>query len=54
MARCPAHGIRFQQNPSRAVNQIGATPQPDCRRTPDDFDQMGADAIADLFESSGR
>lgn len=21
---------------------------------PDDFDQMGADAIADLFESSGR
>jgi hypothetical protein len=33
MTRCPAHGIRFQQTPARAVNQIGASPQPDCRRT---------------------
>jgi hypothetical protein len=32
MTRCPAHGIRFQQTPARAVHQIGATPQPDCRR----------------------
>ena len=33
MARCPAHGNRIQQTPSGAVNQIGATPQPDCRGT---------------------
>ena len=33
MARCPAHGNRIQLTPSGAVNQIGATPQPDCRRT---------------------
>jgi putative transposase len=33
MARCPAHGNRIQQIPSGAVNQIGATPQPDCRGT---------------------
>ena len=33
MSRCPAHGNRIQQTPSGAVNLIGATPQPDCRRT---------------------
>jgi len=33
MTRCPAHGNRIQQTPSRAVNLFGATPQPDCRRT---------------------
>lgn len=33
MTRCPAHGNRIQLNPSRAVNLVGATPQPDCRRT---------------------
>ena len=33
MKGCPAHGNRIQLNPSRAVNQIGATPQTDCRRT---------------------
>jgi hypothetical protein len=32
MTRCPAHGIRIQLTPSRAVNLFGATPQPDCRR----------------------
>jgi len=31
MARCPAQGNRIQQTPYGAVNQIGATPQPDCR-----------------------
>jgi hypothetical protein len=34
MNGCPAHGNRIQLNPSRAVNQIGATPRTDCRRTP--------------------
>ena len=33
MVRWPAHGSRIQQIPSRAANQIGATPQPDCRGT---------------------
>ncbi len=33
MNGCPAHGNRIQLNSSRAVNQIGATPQTDCRRT---------------------
>ena len=31
MTRCPAHGNRIQLTPSRAVNLIGATTQPDCR-----------------------
>ena len=31
MTRCPAHGNRIQLSASRAVNLIGATPQPDCR-----------------------
>ena len=57
MTRCPAHGNRIQRNPSRAVNQIGATPQPDCRRTVYDLsgltalrgnhDQMLLDALAE-------
>jgi len=37
MARCPAHGNRIQQTPSGAVNQIGVTPQPDCRGTEHDL-----------------
>jgi len=29
MTQCPSHGNWIQLNPSKAVNQIGATPQPD-------------------------
>lgn len=44
MARCPAHGNRFQQTPSGVVNQIGATPQPDCHRT------TGSEVFGKLLE----
>jgi len=37
MTRCPAHVNRIQRTPSRAVNQIDATHQPECRRTAIDF-----------------